>query len=243
MFRKFVAASSSLACAFALSVSNDDGELTISPETGAQLACHLFTDDFTLFDLQGIDSDSYYSASGNIEFQFCSYIEGTEYFARIVESDGTTLTATNIAITDDSYIPELVESITEESDSGETSIIGVRLTRDSDTPCPANSEINYSFVSEVLCDESITGEPQIVTSEVESQTCVVTVTTKHQSGCYQWTASSYVRWIADHPLVLGVIGVIFGLLIAICGMRWFPFISATISALTLIELVCIFSAS
>ena len=56
MLYKIVTGALSLAFASSQSTSFEDGSLTVDPDIGESLACHLFTEDFTLFELSGIDS-------------------------------------------------------------------------------------------------------------------------------------------------------------------------------------------
>ena len=158
MLYKLFAGTLSLAFASAQSTSFEDGSLTIDPTVGESLACHLFTDDFTLFELSGIDTtyrdplqgnrERDYYVSSNVEFKYCSYFDGTEYFARYLDTSGRN--HEYIAVTNSDYIPEKVEVVTQNEDE----IIGVKTTRHSDTPCQRNETLTWSFESTLLCDET-----------------------------------------------------------------------------------------
>lgn len=69
------------------------------------------------------------------------------------------------------------------------------------------------------------------------------VTVRHKSGCYKWSADSYITWVSNNPTWVGLIGMILGGFIAFRGKRWFPFYSATCAALFMIELVFLISAA
>ena len=148
MFTKLIAGAFSLTCGYAQSSSiNADGSLTVDSTVGAGLACHLFTDDFTLFELEDIDNGlasdvNAYTTSSNVSWRYCSYLEGTEAFA----------TLNGVDITGSSYIPDEVVSVYNDDDS--TEIIGFTSTRVSETECPADETLTYTFESTLLCNEA-----------------------------------------------------------------------------------------
>ena len=59
----------------------------------------------------------------------------------------------------------------------------------------------------------------------------------HADGCYEYTANSLVRWLSENPTVLGIVFLLVGPIIAMCGKRWFPYIAAGIGAISMISLV------
>ena len=146
MLTKIIAGAFSLTCASAQSSSiNADGSLTVDSTVGAGLACHLFTDDFTLFELEDIDNGlasdvNAYNTTSNISWRYCSYLESTEAFA----------TLNGVDITGSSYIPDEVVSV---YNNDNTEIIGFTSTRVSETECPADETLTYTFKSTLLCNE------------------------------------------------------------------------------------------
>ena len=165
MLSKLVNGALSLTVASAINQTTigDDG-LVLDAEVGAKLACHLFSDDFTLFEIpHDIDDDipngrNYHTAS-SIEFKYCEYLDGTDTFARIQDNSGPT--TTYIEITDSSYIPEKVEAVTTPPASAQDEaqrkdeIYGVKITRHSDTVCQVNDTPDasyWSFENTILCD-------------------------------------------------------------------------------------------
>jgi len=69
------------------------------------------------------------------------------------------------------------------------------------------------------------------------------VTVSHADGCYEYTASSMVRWLDENPLVLGIFLLIIGPMVAMTGKRLFPYISAFIGGFALVASVMLFSGA
>ena len=89
MLSKLTAGALSLSVASAINQTtlNEDG-IALDTDVGASLACHLFSDDFTLFEInpdidQDIPNQRDYHTASSIEFKYCEYLDGTETFARI----------------------------------------------------------------------------------------------------------------------------------------------------------------
>lgn len=158
MFRTF--ASFAIA-SIGLAADAEPATLTVTPEQGAQLACYIIADDFTVFDLtpltkpmDGIGEDDYdkYSPSAdiNLEWKFCQYLKDTTCFARTLSMETGTQ-----CITSEDYMPSSYELERDENNK----IAGITYTQESDVACTATdgTETTYSFSATVLCDEAITG--------------------------------------------------------------------------------------
>ena len=148
MFKKSLFVFATFASSFVQSID----DIGIDTETGKDLACHLFSDDFTLFELTSIDKTGdrdYYDASG-IEWKFCSYIEGSTYFARMLDTSGTA--HQYIPLTNEHHIPEKVSNIVAKNEDDKNEIVGIKIERRSDVACPADEEKFYSFEAQVMCD-------------------------------------------------------------------------------------------
>lgn len=188
---------------------------------GADLACHIIASDFTLFELHNINKASGAYSQGGLTWNFCQYLSGKEYFA----AQGSQ------GLTGSDYIPHETDTV-KEGDN----IVGVSITRKSEDVCRTDSDgktVEYQFTTIVKCDEAVTGAGNGVIQSVDtSDSCHPVVTMAHSDGCYEYTANSLIRWLSENPTVLGVVFLLVGPIIAMMGKRWFPYIAASIGAIT-----------
>lgn len=97
----------------------------------------------------------------------------------------------------------------------------------------------------LYCDESITdaGAAVIEAVSVNATTCEYSVNLKHNAGCP--TANIDLEqaqaWISENQWVIGIVYVIAGPLIALFGLKWFPYVTAAIAALFTMAIVTSFS--
>ena len=190
---------------------------------GSDLACHIIASDFTLFELHNINKASGAYSQGGLTWNFCQYLSGKEYFA----AQGTQ------GLTGSDYIPAESDTV-KEGDN----IVGVSITRKSDDVCRTDSDgktTEYQFTTIVKCDAAVTGAGNGVIQSVDtSDSCHPVVTMAHSDGCYEYTANSLIRWLSENPTVLGLVFLLVGPVIAMMGKRWFPYIAASIGAITVI---------
>jgi hypothetical protein len=180
----------------------------------------LFTDDFTYFELDTANSATGYEKNG-YKFNFCNYLSSGNYFA---EYNGQGLTS-------DEYLPSKTGLKKDENDN----IVGVSVTRESENLCKTaddGTEIDYQFTMVVMCDAGVTGAGAAKIDSLDSSdSCHPVVTVSHADGCYEYTASPLIRWLSDNPYVLGIVFLVLGPIIAMCGKRWFPYIAATMGGM------------
>lgn len=114
-------------------------------------------------------------------------------------------------------------------------IVGVSITRESENVCKTaadGTETDYQFSMVVMCDATITGAGAATINSIDtSDSCHPVVTVSHADGCYEYTASPLIRWLSDNPYVLGIMLLVVGPMIAMCGKRWFPYIAATMGGM------------
>ena len=139
-------------------------------------------------------------------------------------------------LTNDDYKPAKYSAIFDESD-GNDYADGIKITHDSNTKC--TDDENYSFVTNILCDDSITGEGNAVVESViydesaitgvaSDSPCVVTLTLKHDRGCPVLDAYRVKLFIQDHDWILGIASLGLGFFFGIFGLRYLRPISGTL---------------
>jgi hypothetical protein len=117
-------------------------------------------------------------------------------------------------------------------------ITGITFTQSSETECAGDSEINYSMTTKLNCDEDVTAEGgAIVKSLVISENgCEYTVELSHAAGCptFKLDIDAYMGWLSENQWVIGVIYLVFGPVIALFGLQWFPYVTASLVAIFVI---------
>lgn len=118
--------------------------------------------------------------------------------------------------------------------------IGVSFTQGSDTACTKvdGTASTWAMTTELLCDKDITVAPTI--TSVTSADCVYTVKMKHADGCPKINIDLeyYSQWLSDNQWAIGVIYVIAGPIIALLGMAWFPYVTASVVGIFVIGIIC-----
>ena len=105
------------------------------------------------------------------------------------------------------------------------------FTQTSDNWC--SDEANYSFSATVNCDESITGQGNAKILTVANSTaspCSIHVTVAHAAGCPLIDTLGFARFNEENPWVMGLVMLIGGPLVALFGLKWFPYVSAGIGS-------------
>lgn len=124
-------------------------------------------------------------------------------------------------------------------------IIGCTFTQDSETVCQAADEtagtdaVNWSMVTNVMCDDTITGAGNARVDSVTTEGCVYTVTLTHKAGCNTGIdAYDELQWLAENEWAIGIMYLIVGPVLALFGAAWFPYVVASLVAIFTIGLIC-----
>lgn len=87
------------------------------------------------------------------------------------------------------------------------------------------------MTTEVFCDSEITGAP--VVSVDDSIECAPKITLTHKTGCPVFEATSIVRFLANHPYIMGILLLFFGGVVTFFGGKFFPWVlSAAVAGIT-----------
>ena len=94
----------------------------------------------------------------------------------------------------------------------------------------------WSMVTKIKCNEDITAanESEALKS-VTKNGCAIEIEMEHEAGCptNNIDTDAILGWLYDHEWVIGLIYLIFGPLVALFGVQWFPYVCAA--------LVCVFT--
>lgn len=120
----------------------------------------------------------------------------------------------------------------------------------SNTFCKAGADadaddINWSMRTNLLCDETITADGAAVIEKVtvDAGICEYTVDLKHDAGCptVSIDLEAAEQWLNENQWVIGLIYLVAGPIIALFGLKWFPYVTASIAAIFVIGIVTSFS--
>ncbi len=203
-------------------------EVTEAHKNIKKLYCLLY-DDLTVFDLRSLEkSDPYVVKSTpslkDYTLNFCkplSVKQGDKTVDTLAyttkglagQSDEVRLTGTgSIAYT------ETVRS--QEEDGDKTHIL---YRYNAGEKC-GNDEV-YQVTTEVFCDPEITGEPTITVDDTNA--CTPKITLTHKTGCPVFEATSIVRFMANHPYIMGILLLFFGGVVTFYGGKFFPWVLST----------------
>ena len=179
-------------------------------------------------------------AGEKIKFNYCTEID---YDDEKQESFGYVKTAAgkykNVA---DDNVEWSTASAIRDADN---EVTGIAVEQPGLTECKAATSdteaVNWQLNSQIMCDESITekGAAQIVSADVDVNTCTYTVVLKHAAGCptIDVDIEEYLGWIQENQWVIGIVYLIAGPLIALFGLKWFPYVTASLVAIFVIGLV------
>ena len=81
-----------------------------------------------------------------------------------------------------------------------------------------------------MCDS--TKKTPEIKSLVETNACSPVVTMATSEGCADFSATSWVRFLGEHPYILGSILVVLGAIVTFFGRKFFPWTVAGIGAVT-----------
>ena len=115
------------------------------------------------------------------------------------------------------------------------------LFRHSEGEKCSGGEGNYVVTTEVLCDETITGDATLTVDDTDL--CHPRVTLAHKAGCPVFQATSIVRFFANHPYIMGVLLLLFGGAVTFFGGKFFPWVlAAAAGGITFLVVILIASA-
>ena len=88
--------------------------------------------------------------------------------------------------------------------------------------CDENN--NYNFTTEVLCDETITGQGNPVLKKIDQSTCDIKIVVAHTSGCPAGQIMNFQQFMVDYPWLFGLIMILGGPIVALFGRKFFPWV-------------------
>ena len=142
-------------------------------------------------------------------------------------------------LTSGEYIPIEVTPFDTNANFGD--VEGISIKWGSEETCE-NGGTN-SFEAQITCDPmNLAQGGGVITNVDTSDPCNVVVSLTHDAGCPITTANNLTIWLSENPIVLAIILFIVGLLTGLFGLKWFPYVSAIITCLAVMELCTIISA-
>lgn len=134
----------------------------------------------------------------------------------------------DVVLLTDGKKPSYTETVLKASEDGDTTHI--KFTIDDGDDCKKDSngkDIEYNVDFEVFCDASITGTPVLTVDD--SDVCRPKISVTHKAGCPVFQATSIIRWLANNPIVLGIILIAFGAVVTFFGGKFFPHVLASVA--------------
>lgn len=202
----------------------------------------------TPFTLLGLQSPTGYSMQvadlnkQTLQFNYCTYIDDEEdIFGKIVFKDGSA----DLAVAEKAIPRVGAENLRDD----ESNIIGITFAQKSDSLCLAGAEakddINWSMRTNLYCDDAVSNAGGAVVNSVtmDAVKCEYLVSMNHSAGCPTTNIDleEAQAWIDENQWVIGIVYVVAGPLIALFGLKWFPYVTAAIAALFTMVLVTSFS--
>ena len=133
----------------------------VTAEEGRDIACLHYTDDgWTKYDLRplerlgaltpNIHSDDYYFQD-HVEFNFCSYLQGKDYFASLTTNTGGSVMDLGLSIlTNSDYKPKVFKPFPTSENFGD--VDGVTIQWESNETCATGG--TNSFKAKITCDQT-----------------------------------------------------------------------------------------
>ena len=100
----------------------------------------------------------------------------------------------------------------------------------------------FSFTTEVLCDETVTGRGNAKIVSADDTHCNTKIVVAHESGCPVGKIMSITKFMHDYPYVFGIILILFGPVVALYGRRFFPWVVGGIVSLCALLGILVFSS-
>lgn len=208
-------------------------------ENTAEMVCQtIATPDGAFFSISKLENEKFYEAAvtgstDKLQFNYCTYgIIDDDAFGLVVASDDSTtvVASKNVGWT--------TAATLEDTDGKNT---GVTFSQKSSTVC--DGETKYTMRTNLYCDATITAEGEAQVVSVTKNGCEYVVELKHKAGCptVDLDIDTYLGWLADNQWAVGIIYLILGPVVALRGLAWFPYVTASLMAIFVIGIVLSFS--
>ncbi len=187
--------------------------------------------DFTFWDFRPLENDLDYSAKGTegtathkYYFNFCRkpthQNEGEENPAWVTDNYSVTGSyIANSGSTSDDVRPVILKDT-------ETGAQHIKFVYTNGDACPYNSA-DKTFSVEVQCAPGLNGL-EYVKKDVTDY-CNPKVIVKSSSGCPAFEATAAVKFLGNHPWILAIVMIVFGLFSCLYGYKFFYIIIGTIT--------------
>ena len=92
------------------------------------------------------------------------------------------------------------------------------------------------MTTNLYCDaaNTVAGSAKIISASKSADGCNYTVDLSHAAGCPTADLSDEVAWIQENMWVIGIVYIIAGPIIALFGLQWFPYVTASLVAIFVI---------
>ena len=194
----------------------------------------------TIYDLTPLENEKgYYEKTvtglgGNLMWDYCSSVSASTADDYAKYSPGAA--SSDVLIADDAISPTDASNV----EDAQGNILGVEFVQGSATTCAADSSQTYSMKTTVTCDATKTGAltDADFTVTTSADNCQVQVAVTHDAGCPKINIDleKYMGWLSDNGWAIGIIYLIAGPPIALFGLKWFPYVTASLIAIFVIGL-------
>jgi hypothetical protein len=242
--------------------TSDDSSIKEKVEEASEnlqrLNCFLY-DDLTFFDLRKLETqqDGGYEVVGTRDFtgtfrtyhvNFCRRFiidkgEDKDKRTFVYTTSGISQNADRVLLTNGNKA-SYTETVLKTNDEGSenTHILYVQSGGDECKTNDKGEKVYYQVTTEIFCNADKTGAPEIKLDDSGDNECNPKITFAHATGCPVFQATSIVRWLANNPIVLGILLIFFGCVVTFWGGKFFPYVLATVSGgLTILVLLLIAS--
>jgi len=209
---------------------------------GAQCEIVTASDSPTTFNISSLEkSETPYTMTldgATITWNYCTYA------ADVGDSKAYAIYTSGETVTDLATYGPSFSTITSLKDSA-GSVNGLSMTQKSTSDCIAAVEgtseaVPYTWTTSITCSED---EKNLQIGDVSwsANGCDYSVAYEGPAGCPTVSFEEELGFLRDNPWAVGVIYLIIGPLIALRGLKWFPYITATVTALFTMGVVAAFS--
>lgn len=207
----------------------------------SRLNCLLY-DDLTFFDLRKLEQFNPISAVSNTlesySLSFCRRQDAKNQLTFAYRTIGNDNSESKEILTGGSK-PVRVNTVDPKTDED----LPTHITFDIEggEKCRTNNSLNYFVSYTVYCDAAVTGAPSVSVDDL-TDLCNPRVSFSHAVGCPAFQATSFVRWLSNHPWVIAVFLIAFGAVTTFFGGKYFPYVlSAVAGGLTFLVLLLLAS--
>eukprot|EP00347_Sterkiella_histriomuscorum_P009292 403341764 len=203
-----------------------------------RLSCLVY-DDMSFYDLRGLQNDKsdykYEVAKANGEthfynFNMCQYTNGyctgnRKVFGYKEDKAGTCNSLTN------GNLQNLTSTVEEDLDSGER-YVQMKYLGGQECFQAETGVDNYSMTINLRCNSDGKKEDQLLVEGVNTKSkCHPVITASHKIACPVFSVTTFSRFFIDRPYILGPLAIVFGLMVAFAGRKFFPWTIAVIGCL------------